>query len=82
MRVLCIDASNSRSAHESCDLIEGEVYIALREVIVVDVYGNEEPGYIIEGTNQEFGYPKTRFILISDINEIEPLNKELELINK
>lgn len=80
MRVLCIDAKNHHDSKAPCDLIEGETYTVTGIFDTIDCYGkSSDIGYCLEGTDQDFAYPKCRFIIVSDIDETEMV-RELQLI--
>lgn len=79
MKVLCINAENNYASKHKCDLVEGETYTVIKEVIVKNIYGKLSLGYkLLERLNAKGSYNKSRFIPVSDIDETEVV-RELQL---
>lgn len=82
MKVMCINGAKKGQKTlgglplpKRLEIYENQIYFVVGET---EVFGNEL--YLLQGFPKNFGYRKSRFIPLSDIDEKE-LIKERELVN-
>lgn len=82
MRVICIDAKSHPDAIDVCDLVEGESYTVIDCIPKsLNKFGliEDRPVYILQEKDHRFGYCCSRFIPLSDIDELELINEKQEV---
>lgn len=78
MKVICVDAKADGSEFVTGFLIENKIYTVVQECIIINVYGKTEIGYALEGI-PEYGFPKYKFVPLSEIDETELAEQRKEV---